>query len=96
MVNFASPSLINKDRIIDRQIKLLDAGLATEDDCIREIYPDLEEEQICKKINDAKAQRDQKAMQEINEMNNDGTFGNDNNYDDLGGKNLFGSTEPVQ
>lgn len=95
-MNFASPSLINKDRVIDRQIKLLDAGLTTEDDCIREIYPDLEEEQICKKINEAKAQRDQKAMQEINEMNNDGTFGNDNNYDDLGGKNLFGSTEPVQ
>ena len=35
-------------------------------------------------------------MNEINEMNDDGTFGNENNYDDLGGKNLFGSTNPNQ
>lgn len=95
-IDFASPSLINKDRIIDRQTKLLDSGLTTEEEAIREIYPDLEEEQIQKRINDAVAKREENAMNEINEMNDDGTFGNENNYDDLGGKNLFGSTNPNQ
>lgn len=95
-VDFASPSLINKDRIIDRQTKLLDAGLTTVDEAIREIYPDLEEEQILKRINDAKAAKQQVAFDELNELNDEGTFGQNNNYDNLGGKNLMGSTETDQ
>lgn len=94
-LDFASPSLLNKDRLLDRVIKELDAGLTDIDDAIRTLNPDLDEEALQNKIDTAKANREAMLMSGFNEMNPDGTFGN-NNVDDLGGANLNGSTLPIQ
>lgn len=93
-LDFASPSLINKDRLIDRVTRELEAGLIDEEEAIRTINPDLEEEKIQEKIDKFKARQQQMMMQQMYEMGMSGGFGN--NYDDLGGANLKGSTEPVQ
>lgn len=95
-VDFASPSLINKDRILDRTIKEMSEGLIDLDEAIRTLNPDLDEEAIQNKIDKAKKQQEQLAMAQINEMNDDGSFGESNGYDDLGGENLNGSTSPQQ
>lgn len=95
-IDFASPSLINKDRLIDRVSKQLGEGLIDIDEAIRIINPDLEETVIQEKIEMAKQRQQELQMAQINEMNNEGGFGEDNNYDDLGGQNLNGSTNPAQ
>lgn len=89
-LDFASPSLINKDRIIDRQTKLLDAGLTTVDEAIREIYPDLEEEQLLKKIADANITRQQKQEDELSELNFEDEEPMNNLFEE---KQLKGSTK---
>lgn len=93
-IQFASPSLVNKDRILDRVIKKLQAGLCTLDDAIREINPDLDEKTLQTKVDELKAEQLKAQLAAITEMNPQGGFGN--NYDDLGGENLQGSTSPVQ
>lgn len=90
--DFASPSLLNKDRIIDRSLKKLENGLIDIEEAIREINPDLDEEALQGKI--AKAKEAREAMMMPTEFNAEGGFGNA--YDDLGGANLKGSTSPVQ
>ncbi len=45
-VKFATPSLVNKDKIIDRVIRLLEAGLITKQQAIKDIYPDDDEGQL--------------------------------------------------
>lgn len=94
-IDFASPSLINKDRIIDRQLKLLEAGLIDIDDAVREIFPDLDEEQIECKVKIAKENREKIKQEQITEFDKFGGF-EDYNDNDLGGKNLKGSTDPIQ
>ena len=93
-IQFASPSLVNKDRILDRVIKKLQAGLCTLDDAVREINPDLDEKTIQSKVDELKAEQLKAQLAALTEMNPEGGFGN--NYDDLGGDNLGGSTSPVQ
>lgn len=93
-VQFASPSLVNKDRILDRVIKKLQAGLCTIDDAIREINPDLDEKTLQAKVEELKAEQLKQQLAALTEMNQEGGFGN--NYDDLGGANLQGSTSPAQ
>lgn len=93
-VQFASPSLVNKDRILDRVIKKLQAGLCTVEDAVREINPDLDEKTIQAKVAEIKNQQLQMQIAAMTEMNAQGGFGN--NYDDLGGENLQGSTSPIQ
>lgn len=97
-VKFSTPSLVNKDRVIARQKELLDSGLTSLEDAIREIYPDLEEEQLQKKVQDA-----MKKQQEMQDTNN--FFKQDNNDfndtmldNDLFGKDkqLDGTTNPIQ
>jgi hypothetical protein len=95
-IDFASPSLVNKDRILDRTLKELESGLIDLEEAIRTLNPDLDEETIQEKIEKAKAQQQQMMLNQMTEMNSDGTFGQDNNYDDLGGDNLNGSTSPAQ
>lgn len=92
-LDFASPSLVNKDRIIERNIKLLDAGLITVDDAVRDIYPDLDEEQILKRIADAIGQREQMQKEQIDEMNSFGGGFGDNEEVEPTPENLEGSTE---
>lgn len=93
-VEFASPSIVNKDRILDRTLKKLEAGLIDIEEAIREINPDLDEETIQAKVQKAKDQQAMMMLAQQSEMNAEGGFGN--NYDDLGGENLKGSTSPLQ
>ena len=93
-IQFASPSIVNKDRILDRVLKKLEAGLIDIEEAIREINPDEDEETIQAKVNAAKQQQAMQMLMAQQEMNEQGGFGND--YDDLGGANLKGSTSPIQ
>lgn len=49
-VKFATPSLVNQDKIIDRAIKLYQAGLADEEEALKMVYPDDDETQIKERI----------------------------------------------
>jgi hypothetical protein len=49
-VRFATPSLVNQDKIIDRAIRLLDSGLADEEEALKLIYPDDDERQIQERV----------------------------------------------
>lgn len=93
-VEFASPSIINKDRILDRTIKKLEAGLIDIEEAIRETNPDLDEETLQARIQTAKDAQAQAMLAQQYEMDQEGGFGN--NYDDNGGENLKGSTVPAQ
>jgi len=93
-IDFASPSIVNKDRILDRVLKKLQAGLIDIEEAIREINPDLDEESLQAKIKKAKEQQALMMLAQQTEFNEEGGFGN--NYDDLGGENLKGSTSPLQ
>ena len=93
-LDFASPSLINKDRLLDRTMKQLEAGFIDIDEAIRTINPDLDEEALQDKIDRAKERQQQNLMDQLTEMNQMGDFGN--NYEDMGGENLKGSTMPEQ
>ena len=93
-IDFASPSIINKDRILDRVIKKLQAGLCSLEDAVREINPDLDEESLQAKIQELQQQQMMQMLAAQNEFNAEGGFGN--NEEDLGGANLRGSTSPVQ
>ena len=93
-LDFASPSLLNKDRLLDRTLKMREAGLIDLDDAIRIMNPDLDEEGIQAKIDAAKKEQERQIEEQLTEMNAMGEFGN--NYDDLGGANLNGSTLPRQ
>lgn len=76
-LDFASPTLISKDRIINRAITKLQNGLIDLEDAIREINPDMDEEAIQAQIDKANAARNQMIMDQVNQMNDDGTFGQD-------------------
>lgn len=93
-IDFASPSIINKDRILDRVIKKLQAGLCSLEDAVREINPDSDEETLQAKVDELKQQQMMQMLAAQNEFNAEGGFGN--NVDDLGGANLKGSTSPIQ
>ena len=91
-IDFASPSLLNKDRLIDRVSRELDAGLIDIEDAIRTIYPDLDEEALQDKIEKAKVVQHEKQQSQFNEMNFDGTFGNEQ-YEEP--KDVEGTTYPT-
>jgi len=93
-VDFASPSLLNKDRLIDRVSRELDAGLIDIEDAIRTIYPDLDEEAIQDKIEKAKVVQKEKKQEQQNEFNwGDGNF--DNNEESNPPKDIEGTTFPT-
>ena len=93
-IDFGTPSLVNKDRILDRTIKELENGLIDIDEAIRTMNPDMDEEALQAKIEKAKQAREELLLQQQTEFNAEGGFGN--NYDDMGGANLEGSTIPLQ
>lgn len=74
--DFASPSLLNKDRLLERTIKMLENGLIDIEEALRLMNPDMDEEALQAKIDIAKKQREQ--MMLSNEFNQEGEF-------DLGG-----------
>ena len=93
-LDFSSPSLVNKDRILDRVIKKIENGFIDVEEALHELNPDMDEEALQAKIDKAKRDREYLMLQNQTEMNPEGGFGND--YMDLGGDNLAGSTIPQQ
>ena len=93
-IDFSSPSLVNKDRLLDRSIKMLDAGLIDIEEAIHMVFPDEDEETLQSKIQAAMMRQQAMMMAQFQQMNAEGGFGN--NYDDEGGSNLYGSTTPDQ
>lgn len=90
-IDFASPSLINKDRLLNRVTQELEAGLIDIDEAIRVMNPDLEEEKLQEKIQKAVQKQQELMMQQMMEMNAAGGFG----PDELGGdQDAKGTTEP--
>lgn len=66
---FASPSLINKDRLLNRIMQELQAGLITLEEAIRELNPDLDEEALQTKIDKAMEFQQQQSLMAMNQMN---------------------------
>lgn len=110
-IGFNSPSLVNKDRLIERTTKKLDAGLIDIEDAVREINPDMEEEALQAQIDKVKKVQEDRQSQEFGNMDFGGGFGgtptdpnnpddpnqfNADDYEDLGGPNNNGSTNPIQ
>ena len=93
-IDFGTPSLVNKDRILDRTIKELESGLIDIDEAIRTLNPDMDEEALQAKIDRAKKAREEMMLAQQTEFNEEGGF--NNNYEDMGGANLNGSTMPIQ
>lgn len=73
-IEFASPSLLNKDRILDRTLKEMEAGLIDLDDAVRTMNPDDDEEIIQEKIEKAKAKQQEQMLASQTEMQPDGSF----------------------
>jgi hypothetical protein len=67
-IKFGSPSLVSKDKIIDRVIKLKDSGLINLKEAIREVFPDEDETQI--EIRLAEAEENQPIFPDVG-----GTYG---------------------
>lgn len=77
-VSFASPSLLNKDRLLNRVLQELQAGLITPEDAIREMNPDLDEETLQNKIQKTIEYQQSLLLQGFNQMNElGGGFGGD-------------------
>lgn len=75
---FASPSLLNKDRLLQRILQELQAGLITMEDAIRELNPDDDEETLQSKIQKAVESQQNLLLQSMNQMNElGGGFGGD-------------------
>ena len=90
-IDFASPSLLNKDRLLERVARELETGLIEIDEAIRLMNPDLEEEKLQEKIKAAQAKQQQMMMQQMMQMNTEGGFGPEEPTGDIDGK---GTTEP--
>ena len=80
-VRFASDGLLKGDKQLESVEKRLNMGVIDIEDAVRELNPDLDEEQLKKKIAKAQAVQQQKVMDSFDEMNIDGTFGNEKQQD---------------
>ena len=79
---FASDGLVSNERQIEIIKSKLELGIIDLEDAVREVYPDLDEEQIQDKINRAKKQQELNQQQEQNqfdEMYGDELDGNQEN-----------------
>ena len=90
-IGFASPSLLNKDRLLERVAKGLDVGLIDMDEAIRLMNPDLEEEKLQEKIKKAQQKQKELLMQQMMQMNAEGGFGPEEMSGDI---DVEGTTEP--
>lgn len=64
-IEFASPSLVNKDRLLERVIKERQEGLIDTEEAIRTLNPDLDEETLQSKIEKAQAREQQMMMAQM-------------------------------
>jgi hypothetical protein len=66
-IRFATPSIVNQDKVIERAIRLLDSGLADEEEALKMIYPDDDERQIMERALKMQQKRQQAEQQrEVN------------------------------
>ena len=64
-IEFSSPSLINKDRIIQRASNLRAEGIIDTEDFIRMVYPDYDEEEVQAQVKKAQEQEMKMLMQQM-------------------------------
>ena len=74
LLDFSSPSVLNKDRLIDRVIKKLESGLTDVEDAVREIYPDLDEKQLQAKVKIVVEQRERIRQDKLASYNSFETY----------------------
>lgn len=82
-IDFASPSLINKDRLLERTKNQLDIGVIDIEEAIRILNPDLDEEAIQSKVEKAKEREQQIMMQQLTELGQEGQPTNLETEEDL-------------
>lgn len=80
-IEFSSPSLINKDRIIQRASTLRQEGIIDTEDYIRMVYPDLDEEEVQAQIKKAKDQEMKLMMAQMGAPTDDELGGNNGDLD---------------
>lgn len=80
-VDFASPSLINKDRIINRAAQLRDMGINDTEDTVRMIYPDYDEEEVRNQVKKAQAQEMKMMMAQMGAPSEDDLGGGNGDLD---------------
>jgi A118 family predicted phage portal protein len=56
-IRFATPSLVNQDKVIERAIRLMESGLADEEEALQMIYPDDDERQLQERVAKMKAKK---------------------------------------
>ena len=73
-LDFASPSLLNKDRLIHRVSEQMSLGLMDTEEAIRTLYPDTDEDIIKSKIEKAEKLQKDNAFANLDEFDEEGTF----------------------
>ena len=73
-IDFGTPSLINKDSLLNRVGNELQQGLIDLEEAIRTLNPDLDEESLQTKIETAKKTREEMMLQAQTEFNEEGSF----------------------
>lgn len=91
-VEFGSPSIINKDRLINRNIKLYQSGLISAEEAVRNINPDDDEMSLIPKIKSAEDREDLALDMGINPIN-DKAVSISTNESPLGNDNYKGTTD---
>lgn len=80
-IEFASPSLINKDRILNRVAQMRQEGFIDTEDAIRLLNPDLDEEEIQDKVRRAQAQEMKMMMAQMGMPSDDELGGGNGDLD---------------
>ena len=91
-VEFGSPSIVNKDRLINRNIKLYQSGLISAEEAVRNINPDDDETSLLPKIKSAEDREDLALDMGINPIN-DKAVSISTNESPLGNDNYKGTTD---
>lgn len=91
-VEFGSPSIINKDRLINRNIKLYQSGLISAEEAVRNINPDDDETSLLPKIKSAEDREDLALDMGMNPIN-DKAVSISTSESPLGNDNYKGTTD---
>ncbi len=91
-VEFGSPSVVNKDRLINRNIKLYQSGLISAEEAVRNINPDDDETSLLPKIKSAEDREDLALDMGLN-PNENKAVSISTNESPLGNDNYKGTTD---
>ena len=73
-VKFATPSLVNQDRVLERTMKKYDAGFITLREAISTLYPDADEAQLTKLVADAENRQNEIKAERARQIDGLGQF----------------------